>query len=426
MMNRPNRRGYTLTELLVVVMIVVMLIGVTLPIAKRVMDDSRTREAARLLMSNFTMAQMYAARNGRPFGLWFELEAPIGDTTIRQCTKVYLAEVQAPYAGSTTSARGIIRQEPTTPGGENRFVPLVPVTYIDNVAPFGQWDDDLNGDGIPDPADTNNDSRVDESVAEKTFILSLIEEDEMFLVRFDNKGYWFLCQRGNTAAGTQNNLVMITSAMSTLYPMGYDKFYSPGYPFQILRSPRRVGNPMELTAGTCIDFTYSGMGRTGAGPLLPTEGFANGTSRLVVLFNSGGAVDGMFLDTTPIDEPTGTLHFLIGQVAKMNPPAGASVSTPPHPTNMNMFDPAASNLADTNSVWVSVGRRNGSVTSTENTPPPVDATTLGPNNVTIFPTDAAVPAGRRQNLDPTVTADRQVYLAWCRELATGRDQMGGN
>jgi hypothetical protein len=64
-----------------------------------------------------------------------------------------------------------------------------------------------------------------------------------------------------------------------------------------------------------------------------------------------------------------------------------------------------------------------------NLPPPVDATTLGPNNVTIFPTEALPPAGRRANLDPTVLVGAnsvQVYLAHCRELATGRDQMGGN
>ena len=41
-------RGYTLVELLVVITIAVILIAAALPIAKRMMDDSRSRDAARL------------------------------------------------------------------------------------------------------------------------------------------------------------------------------------------------------------------------------------------------------------------------------------------------------------------------------------------------------------------------------------------
>ena len=124
------RRGYTLTELLVVVTIVVVLLAATLPIAKRVMDDSRSRDSARLLAGNLQMAKTYAARNNRPFGLWFELAPVLGfvdvaGQEVRQCTQVFLAEVPPPYAGSTTSSRGIIRieQGQTVP----EFNPLIGV-----------------------------------------------------------------------------------------------------------------------------------------------------------------------------------------------------------------------------------------------------------------------------------------------------------
>lgn len=415
------RRGYTLTELLVVIMIVVILVAAVLPIAKRVMDDSRTREASRLLGANFALAQAQAAKNNRPAGLWFELEQPIGaPASVYQCTKVYLAEVQSPYGGSTTSARGIIREEPNPPGSpQAQFVPLVAVNYIDNAMPFGQWDDDANGDGIPDAADQNPaDGRVDEDPAEKNFLLSLIDDGdpavtgdgELFQVRFDNKGYWFLCQREGS------NLNLITVPASTLYPVSYNQAYSPGHSFQILRSPRRVGNPMELTAGTCIDLTYSGMGPTGAGPL-PNDGFGAATNRLVVMFAPGGNIDSLRLDNLAPVLPQGTLHLLIGKTEKMNLPLGVN---PDHPTNTFLFDPARSNLSDVNSVWVGIGRRNGSIASTENLPPPIDETTLSPASVTIFPGDP-----RQQVLNPTIQADREAYLSYCRELATGRDQMGG-
>lgn len=124
------RRAYTLTELLVVITTIVILVAVTLPIAKRVMDDSRTSDSGRLLAGNFAMARTYAARNNRPFGLWFELAQPIGaPATVRQCTEVYLAEVSAPYGGSTTNSRGIIRRDPT-PGSPEKFIPLVEAVYI--------------------------------------------------------------------------------------------------------------------------------------------------------------------------------------------------------------------------------------------------------------------------------------------------------
>jgi len=408
MNQRPARRAYTLTELLVVVTIVTVLVAATLPIAKRVMDDSRTRDSARLLAGNFAMARTFAARNNRPFGLWFELEPPVGytdpppavppPTVLRQCTQVYLAEVPPPYAGSTTSSRGIIRVEPgqTVP----EFVPLYP-TFQDTNPADGYNDQDISG--------------------EKAILLSLIDEGDTCLVRFDYKGDWFRLIRGtatNAFYPDPNRLyyfftapnVPTGSLSGTAIPPAYGNATSPGLRFQILRTPRRVGNPIELIAGTCIDLEYSGMGQQGGE-------FAVPLNYLVVMFSAKGDIDGLIADGV-LSGPTGTLHFLIGQVGKMNDPGGASTN---HPTGLNMFDPAASNLSDVNSVWVSVGRLNGQVTTTENLIPPVlTSPPPTPTSLVIFPGDP-----RQQTLDPSTPAGRGVYLQYCREVATNREQMGG-
>lgn len=365
------KRGYTLIELLVVVVIVLILIAATLPIAKRVMESSRPREASRQLAAHFSMARAYAARNNRPMGLWLECDAPVGsvDPTLRQCTRVYLAEVQPPYSGGTTGTRGTFRRE----SGQPSFVPLVTVNYLGT-------DSDMNG--VPDAADADGDGRVDEDLAEKQLLFSLINDGEKFYVKLNHKGAYFECQRsGQQLLYLENN-----SSGAPMIPQGYDLGHFPGLPFQILRAPRRVGRPLELANGTCIDLEYSGMGTSGLH-------FGAATNRVVVMFAPRGSIERVYVDSGD-SAPFGTLHFLIGRVDKVNPLPAAGLP----------FDADTSNLADANSLWVSVGRLNGSITSAENMP------------------DAEHGASHP---NPWSIAGRLEYLEECREAAIGREAMGG-
>jgi len=416
-------RGYTLTELLVVVTIVVILVAATLPIAKRIMEDSRSRDSARILAGTLQMARTYAARNNRPFGLWFEL-APVtavpdfpGPTpparTIRQCTRVYLAEVQQPYAGDTLGTSGAYVTIPVDPG---------PPPVTDFAAP---WEITfLNASML-------------------TASELLVAPGEFFRIRFDYRGQYYLGIRGTGAssgrfflyglggpdgefgvAGTDDDGNTVTDDASEHMAGGSDDLQMPVpphnlqgnppppfHPFQVLRLPRRVGNPIELTAGTCIDLEYSGMGTTG------TE-FASANNYLVVMFSPKGEIDGLIGDGA-VRGADGTLHFLVGQVTKINDPTATSATH-----GRTLFDPANANLSDVNSVWVSVGRQNGQVSTTENLVPPVDLAGA-PANITIFPGEGLPPAGRRAVLTPGNVLHHQLYLQHCREVATNRDQMGG-
>src|SRR5687767_14549808 len=69
--NFRRRRAYTLVEMLIVVSIMIMLVAVTLPVAKKTMEGQNAREASRQLHAYFNMAKARALQSGRPCGLYF-------------------------------------------------------------------------------------------------------------------------------------------------------------------------------------------------------------------------------------------------------------------------------------------------------------------------------------------------------------------
>jgi hypothetical protein len=298
-------------------------------------------------------------------------------TTVRQVTQLYLAEVQPPYAGGTTVARAEIYNK----GNGNEFVPV-------------------NAAGIEDTTEVG-------------YLTDLIVDGETFLVRFDYKGEWYQCQRSgnqflykgtaaNPGAGTLNGLGYPLPPGCNDTSINYVK----AKPFQILRGPRRVGNPLELTSGACIDLAYSGIGLSGASKAATgintdpvSAGFpvSSGTQPtdvkiLTFLFTPAGGVEGVYVNTS-FCSPQGTVHLLVGRVDKVDNPAGTSQ----HASGLNFYDPEHSNLADGTSLWVSIGRTSGTVTTSENLP----------------------------DSSWTAWANRTGYIAAARQIATGREQMGG-
>ena len=148
--------------------------------------------------------------------------------------------------------------------------------------------------------------------------------------------------------------------------------------------------------------------------------------------------------------PTGTIHFLIGKLEKMNLPAnlpnGETDDPVRNPSTFHMFDLAESNLVDPNALWVSISRMGGGVTTVENDPPPSTVIGMSPTSVTIFPAEQPPSGGgRRIVLNPQqyfLTGQQlmqylqtgsgsqpspalDTYLYYSRTIATSRDQMQG-
>jgi prepilin-type N-terminal cleavage/methylation domain-containing protein len=326
MSNRqPQKRaGYTLTELLIVIMIALLLMVVSLPTIKSVMEDARPREASRILNTTIFTAKARAAQTGNPAGIEFVYD-PNTVMGAARCTQMYMCEMPAIYAGDIADAR-------------------VVVTIPSNGTP---WTLDFQGGASSLP--------------------TLLDSTNQFWIRINHRGPWY------SVDGSSGYRIQPTTPRPPISD-------TSGYSFQIRRPPVRVGNPVEMPKSTAIDMTYSGMGPDG------TDFNSTGTY-LRVLFSPSGNVESYTLSGANPTAATGTLHFLIGLAAKMSPQA-------------NAFDMEQSNLVDANALWVSVGRATGVVTTNEN--------------------NATQPTGNAGTL-----ADREAYLAICRQYATNREQKGG-
>jgi hypothetical protein len=258
---------------------------------------------------------------------------------------------------------------------------------------------------------------------------SLVPNGESFLVRFDMKGAWYICQRRDDAQGNIHYIYVGPQALAPMpVPEGMAVAGIPGYPYQIVRVPRRIGNAMELPTGTCIDVKYSGIGPTD----LPSNQITYGmypdptviTSpppglyplrRITVMFQPDGGIDGVFLNDWAFP-PSTTVHFMIGRADKIIANQSALNSSNTHPSTIAMYDPALSNLADPQSLWVSISRSTGNVVTSDNQPPLIDPATASVSQMNI------IIGGQPQLVNPTQQSAQATYLAYCRMLATNREQ----
>ena len=96
-----TRRGMTLVELLVVIMIMVILMGIALPLIKPQLEDRKLREASRQLNAFIRAAQARAAETDRPVGISIVRNDELNPNISYQ---VYYAETPPPYAGDTQDA----------------------------------------------------------------------------------------------------------------------------------------------------------------------------------------------------------------------------------------------------------------------------------------------------------------------------------
>lgn len=125
-----TQSGLTLIELLIVMTIMVLLVGATIPVLSPPGDERKLREASRGINTFISGAQARAVQTGRPVGVMFKrLSEQTGDADDRAvCLELIYVQAPAPYAGLETSSRVMISQpNPAQPIVALRFVASKPI-----------------------------------------------------------------------------------------------------------------------------------------------------------------------------------------------------------------------------------------------------------------------------------------------------------
>lgn len=249
-----GRRGFTLIEIMVVLVIVMLLAGMILTAVRPAIESRRMREAARTVTMMLYQAKARAVETGRPFGVMFEV-AENADPQAPASRTLYFAESPPIYAGDSEDARAIIRE-----GGSC----------------------ELTG------ANT-----------------SLIEAGDFIRFNFQDPLYEI-----TSAGGAQIQFQALSRLQSQLpKPSGEAPM---SVPFQILRKPRKaIGMPVQLSGNVVVDMTKSGIGATGV------QFNEQGNRRVVIMFSPSGHIDRFYKNEKSSEIPAGPIHILLGRAEKV-------------------------------------------------------------------------------------------------------------
>jgi type II secretory pathway pseudopilin PulG len=385
--------GFTLVELLVTLVIIMMLTAVAVPVLAPALVGRRQREASREVTSYFTLARDTAMRTGRASGVMLERFTGAGNASAsalikaglpgatpipEMCLTLWQVEVPPPYSGDTLYSRAFVT------GG------------LGSGAVFALG---TPGSSVPEA-------------------YGLVRIGDY--IKFNTQGHQYQILGGTVDTTISPNPLGFlasptTSNPWTIVPVGGTTPFVPafqsGVPYQIIRQPVKTSvPPLQLPEGIVIDLASSGItppsttpfslaGVSFCGldlansnqPYLPLDAIP-----IVVLFSPSGSVERVAFSipdravpdpaaiALPVAQaPTAPIYFLLGLREKI-PAAGSA-------NNENWRDPT--------SLWITIFPRTGLVTSTENAPP---------STATI-----------------TTAADLAVALTYARRLAIEGQTLGG-
>ncbi len=338
-----HSRGFTLIEMLVVIILILILASSVIPIMAAASDARKIREGARVISAALSQAQARAVATGRSAGIIIQRNK----NNFGMAMDVFMAESPPPYLGDNLGSTATVQTVGSTtmvsfpstdvgwqsvrPGDLIRFNYRGQLYYIDPVHMLN-----------PDPAHP------------------YIQSSSIPIVSTENPS---------------NNSSIASIPPPTTGAGG-------GIPFQVFRQPVKTAeSPVQLTDGAVIDLALSGMylkanandsqttdtfgsltfqtaggAKTTAGQFVGTSNFYADSRPIVITFSPTGALDLVYM-MGQVFRPPSAIYLLIGY---------SSAIPIPNASNPGQLDPSATaNFLAPNCRWVSIARQTGLVTVAE-------------------------------------------------------------
>jgi prepilin-type N-terminal cleavage/methylation domain-containing protein len=324
--HQSTRRGLTLVELLVVIVILSLVTAATIPLMQPATAERRIREAARMVAATLANAQSRALATGRPVGVMFQrLSNQTNDLRAQHSIEMFLCEVPLPWSGDDPNDFCVLNTRTNAAGRPETWIRF---TRPGNQAFYGHPKGTFEiGDQI----------RL--SYRGRRYVINDFKSHP----QDPNSIYELLVQPPPIDPGTQQMM-----------------------PFQIYRQPRKSADaPAQMPVGAIVDLEYAGpaFSSPSLGLLLnqqPPLPKLSLRQPVIVMFGPSGNLESVYWgmkaanepDTDPgalqRSEPISPFFLLIGQ------PPGDDAVTQGKPNHRN-FD----------NVWIAINPQSGLVTTSE-------------------------------------------------------------
>lgn len=404
---RPFRRGLTLIELLVTIVIMVTVLAGALPLLSPNNNSRKIREASRQLTTLFAQAQAQAARDGRPVGVAFK-ESQVGGSLSGMALEAYMIAEPPAFTGFSEFSRVSVNK----PRSNDKL------TYGQ------QTTENANGnDG------TMFDSRYrGAGVWELTF--SLYGSEDPIPPRMVRNGdvvnaggnYFLIVDDGGGTEGAHEvdqatGYVLPTSYLLAIWLNQSGQQLAPGAlkTFSFARQPVNTSEqPLQFPRGIGIDLEASGAD----GFNVPFSLDNSGATVVGIMFSPNGSISTLHRTTpTRVEKMDGVaqLYLLLGLVENGNGNGRGSddynfADNPPADAAELAQRRARLNWLNADSRWVTINRAGRIITAD--------------NNISYDPSaDAFLDPIR--NEDDFVEAQRNRQLAFARQSAQNMNASTG-
>ena len=345
--NCVARGGLTLTELLIVMLIMSLLIAAGLPLMKNNMQQRKLREGSRMLNALFASAKSNASALGRPVGVWLDRQpgSPF------ESSRMSIAETPPLFMGAFDNSLASV-------GAST-------LTFVDPVN-GGTFQSDEMRIAFADPIDLQllggyltRSGHLGNTGTDEDF-----KRDAQFWVRFNFRGPWY-----SAIAKWDSNRNLIPFIRDYSNGCSINESGVSGCPvggvgqrFQLRLPPQRaIGDPLQLPAGTSVDLKFSGFDNFGTelshGVKLVADEPPNEPA--IIMFNPNGSIQHVY---GVVNQPLSFVHLLLGDTEKV-----VAFEDEMRLSEDEFY--ATTNIKSVENYWVSVGNLTGNVLTSENASP---------------------------------------------------------